>query len=209
VALALGLTAHPNTQQHERCGGQEITAKQFRPFSAKVWQLDRWRRGWPKDSTVDAYQRKLLCAAGPGHRQAMQNRWSRDRGRYDRHRHHERYCRSGYIVRGRVSVFGGGLTASGLIASSTPGLALNIDPGDEPDGWNNSTTAAWIARRQLFHVEILGHGADLPVIDAGPASWTGRSIDVTEPGASALGLSISAFPTDSVGTARLIPFGCG
>ena len=138
----------------------------------------------------------------------MQNRWGRDRLRYGRHRHHMQFCRSGTVVRGRVSVFGGGLTASGLIASSTPGLALNIDPGDEPGGWNNPTTAAWIRSGQRFRVTIVGHTAVLPVIDAGPASWTGRSIDVTEPGAGILGLSVSAFPTDSIGTARLIPPGC-
>lgn len=207
LAFSGSASAHHNSPL-DPCGGQSITAKQFHAFSSKVWTKTRWRRGWPKASTIAAYQHKLLCAAGPGHRQAMQNIWSRDRGRYDRYRHHMRYCRSGTVVRGRVSVFGSGLTASGLIASSTPGLALNIDPSSEPGGWNNSTTQSWIASRQLFHVDILGHKADLPVIDAGPASWTGRSIDVTEPGAGVLGLSVGAFPTDSIGTAKLIPDGC-
>jgi len=192
----------------DSCGGRIVTVKQFRHFSAKVWKLERWRRGWPKDSTVVAYQHKLECAGGPGHSEQLQTIWSRDRGRYDRHRHRERFCRSGEVVRGRVSVFGGGITASGLIASTTPGLALNVNPSSEPGGWNNPTTARWIRARQRFRVTIVGRTAVLPVIDAGPASWTGRSIDVTEPGAAVLGLSVSAFPTDSIGTAKLIPPGC-
>lgn len=136
----------------------------------------------------------------------MENRWGRDRLRYGRHRHHMQYCRSGYLLKGRVSVFGGGLTASGLQASE-PGLALNIAPGTEW-GWNNSTTRRWVATQQKFRVTITGHTAVLSVIDLGPAGWVYRAIDVTEAGAVKLGLSPSTFPTDSTGKARLLPDGC-
>lgn len=106
-----------------------------------------------------------------------------------------------------MSYFTGGLTASGLMATE-PGIALNIDPSSEPGGWNNSTTAGWIRTLQRFRVTIAGHSAILRVIDAGPASWTGRHIDVTEAGVVEMGLSPAAFPTDSIGRAKLIPAGC-
>lgn len=111
------------------------------------------------------------------------------------------------MVEGRVSFFTGGLTASGLQATE-PGIALNIDPSAEPGGWNNSLTASWIRSLQEFRVTIAGHSAILRVIDAGPASWTGRQIDVTEAGVVKMGLSPAAFPTDSIGRAKLIPGGC-
>jgi hypothetical protein len=194
----------PNTPL-DPCGGQSVTAKQFAPFSAKVWNLDRWRRGKPKPAVFAAYQRKLDCAAGPGHRQAMQNQWSRDRGRYDRHRHHERYCRSGTVVEGRVSYFGGGLMASGHYTSE-PAIALNIAPGTE-GGWDNATTRGWLAKLQRFRVTIAGHTAVLFLGDLGPAGFTQRAIDVTEGGVAALRLG-AVFPTDAIGTAKLIPPGC-
>lgn len=186
------------------CPGHSITAKQFAPFADSVWPLSRWQRGKPKATTVAAARGMIECAAGPGHRRAMLRRWQRDRRRFFAKRHH---CRSGYVVQGRVSVFGGGLEASGHYTSE-PGIALNIDPSSEPSGWNNPLTQHWIATLQRFRVTINGHSAVLPVTDAGPASWTGRAIDVTEGGAAALGLSVSYFPTDSIGTARLLPDGC-
>jgi hypothetical protein len=182
-----------------------VTAKQGIDTARAVWPPSRWHRGTPKPAAIAAHRRQVRCAAGPGHRAAIKHRWEVTRRRFYKRRH---YCLGGIVVRGRVSVFGGGLTASGVIASTTPGLALNIDPSSEPSGWNNATTAAWISSGQRFRVTIVGHIAILPVIDAGPASWTGRSIDVTEPGAAVLGLSVSAFPTDSIGVAKLIPPGC-
>lgn len=133
----------------------------------------------------------------------MLKRWQKDRRRFAHKRHH---CRSGYLVQGRVSVFGGGLEASGHYTSE-PGIALNIAPGTD-GGWNNSLTRTWLSRLQRFRVTIAGRSAVLPVTDLGPAGFVGRAIDVTEGGAAALGLSVSYFPTDSVGTARLIPDGC-
>lgn len=185
--------------------GHLITASQFRPWASRVWKLERWRRGDPKPSTVVAYHRMLRCAVGPGNRQAMQEDWHRKQRAYFAHRHHERYCRSGRVVSGRVSYFGGGLMASGHLTSE-PAIALNIDAGTE-SGWDNPTTRGWVATLQRFRVTIAGHTAVLFDGDLGPAASTYRAIDVTEGGVAALDLS-GAFPTDAFGTARLIPPGC-
>lgn len=117
-----------------------------------------------------------------------------------------RHCRGAYELRGRVSVFGGGLEASGHFTSE-PGIALNIAAGTDA-GWDNATTRGWLSKLQRFRVTIEGHTAILPVTDLGPAGWVNRSIDVTEGAAAALGLSVGAFPTDEIGTAQLIPDGC-
>lgn len=135
----------------------------------------------------------------------MQERWHREQAAYFAHRHHELYCRSGTVVRGRVSYFGGGLMASGHYTSE-PAIALNLHPGTE-SGWDNATTRSWLAKLQRFRVTIAGHTATLFLGDLGPAASTYRAIDVTEGGVAALGLG-GAFPTDTVGTARLIPPGC-
>ena len=142
VVLALLLASpasalRPNTTI-DPCGSLSVTAKQFHSFSAKVWNPERWRRGAPKQKAVDAYKQKLRCAAGPKHRRVMEARWGRDRLRYGRHRHRMQYCRSGTVIEGRVSYFGGGLMASGHYTSE-PAIALNIAPGSEA-GWDNATT---------------------------------------------------------------------
>jgi hypothetical protein len=205
LLLASPSTAtRPNTPV-DPCGGHYITAEQFAPFSAKVWDLERWQRGKPGAAAARAYHRKLDCAAGPNHRRVMQTRWGRDRLRYGRHRHHVQYCRSGEVITGRVSYFGGGLMASGHYTSE-PAIALNIAPGTEA-GWDNATTRGWLADLQRFRVTIAGHTAVLFLGDLGPAGFTQRAIDVTEGGVAALGLS-GAFPTDAIGTAKLIPPGC-
>lgn len=72
-------------------------------------------------------------------------------------------------------------------------------------GTTNRPCIAILARRglgHLFHVTILGHHARLLQCDIGPASWTGRMIDVTGVGDLALGFSPGSFPTDSYGVAR-------
>lgn len=99
--------------------------------------------------------------------------------------------------------------ASGLIADTTPGLALNIAAGSEA-GWNNETTRTWVLKRQRFWVWVEGHGhrAIEPVVDLGPAGWVHRSIDFTAPATYEVGLSPSGFPTDAIGVAKLIPPGC-
>lgn len=182
--------------------GHPVTAKQFVSFSQRVWDPARWHRGNPRPRTIAAYHRKLSCAVGPRNRQAMQERWDRDRGKFLSRR---RYCRSGTVITGRVSYFGGGLMASGHYTSE-PAIALNIAPGTE-SGWDNPTTRSWVARQQRFRVTIAGHSAILFAGDLGPAAATGRAIDVAEGGVAALRLS-GAFPTDAIGTAKLIPQGC-
>lgn len=182
-----------------------MTIAEFRPWSARVWKPERWHRAAPKESTIAAFQRKVQCAAGPGHREAILDTWSRDRGRFERYRHHQVYCHSGQEITGRVSYFGGGLMASGHYTSE-PAIALNIAPGSEA-GWNNATTRGWLSKLQRFRVTVAGHSAVLFLGDLGPAASTGRAIDVTEGGVAALGLS-GAFPTDAIGTAKLIPSGC-
>jgi hypothetical protein len=135
----------------------------------------------------------------------MQENWDRRRATFYKYRRHQLYCRSGTVVRGRVSYFGGGLMASGHYTSE-PAIALNLAPGSEA-GWDNATTRGWLLKLQRFRVTIAGHSAVLFVGDLGPAGFTHRAIDVTEGGVAALGLS-GAFPTDAIGTARLIPPGC-
>jgi len=191
----------------------QVTAELFRPFSKKVWDLERWQRGAPKTSTLKAYRGKLRCAAGPGHREAIEARWGRDRLRYGRLRHHMQFCRSGEVITGRVSYFNGpaSTTASGTPVS-TPGLALNIVPGTEA-GWLNSTTLRWMdmaraGHPQLGRTTIEGHTTVLPIIDLGPHQITYRAIDVTEAGVYQLGLSPTAFPTDVIGSVKLLPPGC-
>lgn len=99
--------------------------------------------------------------------------------------------------------------ASGLTADVTPGLALNTAPGTDA-GWNNPTTRGWVQHRQRFWVSIEGdgHRAVEPIVDLGPAGFVGRAIDFTAPATYDLGLSPGSFPTDAMGTAKLIPGGC-
>ena len=51
----------------------------------------------------------------------------------------------------------------------------------------------------LFDVYIGSHHARLMDIDLGPADFTGRSIDVTGAGSSAMGINPRSFPTDAIG----------
>lgn len=117
------------------------------------------------------------------------------------------------IVKGKVSWFTGGATAGGKTASSDAGLALNLHPGSE-GGWDNATTRGWMAKSKAGHpvlgdTTIAGHHAVLPIIDLGPAGFTGRAIDVTAPGVAKLGLSTASFPTDSIGTVMIGSGGSG
>jgi hypothetical protein len=115
----------------------------------------------------------------------MIEEWKRLKGRF---RHHQHHCWSGPVTTGRVSVFGGGLTAGGYIADTTPGIAL----------YQYETLG------MMYRVTLDGHRALMRHIDVGPAPWTGRMIDITFAGASLLG----GVTTDHVATARMIPEGC-
>lgn len=109
------------------------------------------------------------------------------------------------IVKGRATWFTGGQMASGRNTDTDPGIALNPDPGGpDPGSWNNPTTQRWLADAQQFLVSIGGKQTALPVLDMGPAGWTGNAIDVDRAGVSKLGFSTSSFPSGSIGTARII-----
>lgn len=87
VAVPLALTATasisatPNVvaqpQQQHVAPPAQCTAKAFRPFSAKVWNLVLWERGKPPARVIEAQRRRLACA-GPGNLKAMQHRWRKD-----------------------------------------------------------------------------------------------------------------------------------
>jgi hypothetical protein len=205
VALALvGAWTTTAVAQQDQPPPPSCTAATFRAFSGHVWDIDRWQRGAPKATTIAAQRRRLECAP-PGHRAAMQHRWRTDKRAFYAEVHR---CNSGTVVAGRVSFFDGpaSTTASGQPVSRS-GIALNIAPGTDA-GWNNPTTRSWVATLQRFEVTIAGHTTILPVTDLGPSGFTGRAIDVTAAGVHALGLSTAAFPTDSQGTAKLIPPRC-
>lgn len=162
---------------------EHCTAKAFRPFSARVWDPSKWARGAPKHAVIAAQRRRLKCAP-PGHRTAMIHRWRLDQGRYFAHRHH---CRSGPVWAGKVSTFSGGLTAGGYQATE-PGIALR-----------SSATLG-----ETFLLSVGGRHDYVLQTDWGPASWTGRVIDITEAEAAIIGGVV----TDSWGTAKQIPGGC-
>jgi hypothetical protein len=127
-------------------------------------------------------RKRLRCAAHP---EVLRAIWRRDQRRFYRHRHR---CRSGPVFAGRVSTFSGGLTAGGYQATE-PGIALR-----------SSATLG-----STFYLQTT-HGSDyVTQTDWGPASWTGREIDITEAEAARLGGVV----TDTWGTAKLIPGGCG
>ena len=109
-------------------------------------------------------------------------------------------------VTGKVSWFTGQTMASGLNAASTAGIALNLNPGTDT-GWNNPTIDKWLRQRKRFRVNIAGHSAVLPLVDKGPAGFTGRAIDVTAPGVRALGFTTANFPTDATGSATALARG--
>ncbi len=109
------------------------------------------------------------------------------------------------IVKGRATWFTGGQMASGRNTDVDPGIALNPNPGGpDPGSWDNPTTQRWLADAQQFLVSIGGKQTALPVLDMGPAGWTGNAIDVDRAGVSKLGFSTSSFPSGTVGTARII-----
>lgn len=64
------------------------TAPAFDAFAAKVWRPIYWGRrgGNPKPSTIDAFHRRLHCAASPAHRAAMKRKWRKARAAFFKHR---------------------------------------------------------------------------------------------------------------------------
>lgn len=79
--MLIALAALSSSASHpDRC-----TAQATRPFTAKVWSLDKWSRGQPKPSTLTAYRKRLSCA-GPENRKAIKNYWAFEKQRYYEHR---------------------------------------------------------------------------------------------------------------------------
>ena len=115
----------------------------------------------------------------------------------------------GVILKGRVSYFGGEGTAGGYHASTDAGVALNLVPGSE-DGWNNDVTQQWMTwaregRPMMVRVNTQGKSAVMPIIDVGPAGWTNRAIDITEPGVFKMGFrNLGEFKTDEQGTIQFL-----
>lgn len=53
---------------------KHIRYPELRRFATKSWRLIRWEDGKP-EKAIDAWPKKLRCAAGPGHRKAGKERW--------------------------------------------------------------------------------------------------------------------------------------
>lgn len=116
-------------------------------------------------------------------------------------RHHSRY--TGYVVEGRTSTFG-------YLTGDSEGSTADAGRGGLPKGFESwrGTARPCIATRasskldHWFEVTVRGHHAKLLDCDWGPASWTGRAIDITGLGDQALGFSPSNYPTEAWGVAR-------
>lgn len=90
MVLAL-LLASPSTALRPNttispCAGHWTTAKAFEEFAEQTWRLPRWLRPRPRPLVIRAYQSKLQCAAGPGHRKAMKHQWREAKRAFYEHR---------------------------------------------------------------------------------------------------------------------------
>lgn len=113
------------------------------------------------------------------------------------------------VLRGRVSWFYGDMTASGMNANETAGVALNLAPGTGPSGWDNETTDRWVLSAldgdpYYARITIQGRSTIVPIIDKGPHEDTGRAIDLTLRAVEQMGWSGTSFPTDAIGTAVIL-----
>lgn len=61
------------------------TAAEFGPFADAVWDPQNWERGAPPHAVIAAERKRLKCAS-PGNRRAMQERWQKDKTKYNRRR---------------------------------------------------------------------------------------------------------------------------
>lgn len=57
----------------------------FKKFSARVWAVQRWQRGDPPSTTIEAAHKRIGCAP-VRHRKAMKRRWREDKAAYYQHR---------------------------------------------------------------------------------------------------------------------------
>jgi hypothetical protein len=115
----------------------------------------------------------------------MLRTWNRKRARYYGRRRH---CLSGPVFAGRVSEFSGGATADGVHVATEPGIALR---SSAPLG-------------ETFRLRTQAGTDYVTQTDWGPASWTGRTLDIT----SAQMAKMGRVPTDSWGEAKMIPGDC-
>lgn len=71
----------------ERLGCDRLTTvDDFRGFAKKVWKKERWRRGQPKQATLDAMREQIRCARSAEHRQAEKRLWRKLKAAYYDHR---------------------------------------------------------------------------------------------------------------------------
>lgn len=61
------------------------TYKAFKPFSKRVWRLDRWARGKPSHAAIAGQRRKLSCASAK-QRKFMAEKWRQDKEAFYAHR---------------------------------------------------------------------------------------------------------------------------
>ena len=107
------------------------------------------------------------------------------------------FAQGGVNFQGKVSTFGPPGEAAGTTAygrsSADAGISLRIPGTSFGDAANRALMG------HLFDVSIGSHHAQLMDIDLGPADFTGRNIDVTGAGSSAMGINPRSFPTDAIG----------
>lgn len=68
------------------CLGQEVEAKQVRPFAKRVWRLGAWERGRPPQKVRFAHRNHVRCAKSRSHRKAIGRFWAKRRAAYNAHR---------------------------------------------------------------------------------------------------------------------------
>lgn len=68
------------------CNGHYVTAKEFTPFSKAVWKEGPLGSKGASEKAIAAQRKKLKCAAGDGHRIAMQKRWRSDKKSFYKNR---------------------------------------------------------------------------------------------------------------------------
>lgn len=121
-----------------------------------------------------------------------------DRAWGKRHHWHPPRRFTGYVVEGRTSTFGY-LTGDKQIRPTADGSAAATE---QPCiAIRNDAT---LDHRFLVEVDSGGrwHRARMIQCDYGPATSTGRAIDITGPGDELLGFSPTGYPTEAFGRAR-------
>lgn len=84
MAVSLFGSAHIGAPAHTSCN-HASSAKEFRQWSARVWNPAHWKRKQPKQSTIQAERRQLACA-GPANKRAIKKTWRRDQRTFYKHR---------------------------------------------------------------------------------------------------------------------------